>query len=722
MAFIHDRKLEKTGYQESSPYSGRIDLGCDFVMVYGIDNDMPERVKEYKKQGYVVHLMTGIAWGHYQDYLFGRWDGRSHLDEGQVQRDGSVISHGKDVPYMVPTVSFTDYLTEKLKSAVDAGVEAIHVEEPEFWDRAGYSEAFKREYLLYYREPWQPPHESADAAYRCAQLKSFLYCRAISRVSQSLKEYSLTKHGKVLRFYVPTHSLINYTTWRIVSPEGSLTDVPSVDGYIAQIWTGTSRTPNVYKGVLKERTFETAYLEYGVMQELVRGTSRRMWFLHDPIEDNPRFDWDDYRFNYLSTVTASLLHPSINDYEITPWPRRVYNGKYPSGSPDAKPIPEDYASQLNSLIQTLGDMPVNEESENKSRKRKTIRRPKVGVLISDSAMWQRTYTDDMKAADEKITDKEENVTTAFRLSDAFPDFYGLAMPLIKRGIEVRPVVAENIRRYVGYLDDYDIIVASYEFIKPSFPDINASLDTWVKEGGIVIYAGDGSDPFNSIRGWWNEGEKKYNNPAEHLFETLGVNRRHASAQKNTVDCGKGRFGYLKALPAAICIDEDLLDKYISLFTKAAILGGYDVSPKNHLMTVRGKYIAAACLDEAESHEPLVLKGLFADMYTPSTEIITEKILNPGEMTLLCDLGKLDEIAEGVSVVGTSARILSIDKTEKHISLKVRAAEGIRAYIRLKLNGRIKSSDLSYISEDIGGTVLFELQGSAMPVDINFELE
>ena len=165
MAFIHDRKLEKTGYQESAPYSGRIDLGCDFVMVYGIDNDMPERVKEYKKRGYVVHLMTGIAWGHYQDYLFGRWDGRSHLDEGQVQRDGSVISHGKDVPYMVPTVSFTDYLTEKLKAAVDAGVEAIHVEEPEFWDRAGYSEAFKREYLLHYREPWQPPHESADAAY-----------------------------------------------------------------------------------------------------------------------------------------------------------------------------------------------------------------------------------------------------------------------------------------------------------------------------------------------------------------------------------------------------------------------------------------------------------------------------------------------------------------------------------------------------------------------------
>ena len=46
---------------------------------------------------------------------------------------------------MVPTVSFSEYPTDRPKVAVDAGVEAIHVEEPEFWDKSGYSEAFKRE-------------------------------------------------------------------------------------------------------------------------------------------------------------------------------------------------------------------------------------------------------------------------------------------------------------------------------------------------------------------------------------------------------------------------------------------------------------------------------------------------------------------------------------------------------------------------------------------------
>jgi hypothetical protein len=39
----------------------------------------------------------------------------------------------------------------------------------------------------------------------------------------------------------------------IVSPESSLLGV-GADGYIAQVWTGTSRTPNVYNGVKKQRT------------------------------------------------------------------------------------------------------------------------------------------------------------------------------------------------------------------------------------------------------------------------------------------------------------------------------------------------------------------------------------------------------------------------------------------------------------------------------------
>jgi len=63
MAYIRDKAEELTGYQAGEAFRPSVDLGCDFVMVYGIDDTMPERIRQYRNQGYVIHLMTGIAWG-----------------------------------------------------------------------------------------------------------------------------------------------------------------------------------------------------------------------------------------------------------------------------------------------------------------------------------------------------------------------------------------------------------------------------------------------------------------------------------------------------------------------------------------------------------------------------------------------------------------------------------------------------------------------------------
>ncbi len=80
--------------------------------------------------------MTGIAWGEYQDYFLGKWDGKNHQDIGQVERDGKVIWHGGGVPYIVPVKSFLDYMkTAIIKKVIDAGISSIYLEEPEFWAR-----------------------------------------------------------------------------------------------------------------------------------------------------------------------------------------------------------------------------------------------------------------------------------------------------------------------------------------------------------------------------------------------------------------------------------------------------------------------------------------------------------------------------------------------------------------------------------------------------------
>ena len=735
MAYIRDRSEELTSFQQSAPYSGKDDINTDVVMVYGINDSTCDRIAEFKKHGYVIHVMVGIAWGGYTDYLYGKWDGKNHWDEAQEDRYGNKILHGKDTPYMVPTVSFADYITERLKAAVDSGAEAIHVEEPEFWDRGGYSEAFKREYTLYYREDWRAPHESEDARYRAAKLKSYLYRRTIDRVSSALKEYALTKYGRVLRFYVPTHSLLNYTQWKIVSPEGLLSDCPAVDGYIAQIWTGTSREPTPFDGVIKERTFETAYLEYGIMQELIKGTGRKMWFLHDPIEDNDIFTWENYQYNYLKTVVASLLHPKVNTYEVCPWPYRVFYRKYPTNSPDATTIPADYATLLCSVFQTLGDMPLAQADS-------TIR---TGVLLSDSALFQRDYSDsvikppDAPDADATVISDSDDLKNAFRerlfngeederllreyiRSSTFPSFYGLCLPILKYGMPVRPVSLDNIRRYTGYLDDYDVLLLSYEFMKPEYPDINNALASWVRGGGKLIYVGDGSDPYHAVRSWWNDSKNRYPTPAEHLFEMLGIDE---PKDKEVYAVGNGWAAVWYINPAKITYSEERAGEMRELFARVIGTDGGQWNRGNSITVKRGPYIASAVMDESVSDEPLTLRGLFADMFDIRYGIVTEKTIAPDENALLFDLETIE--GEALRVIGTSARVLSLCAAQDTVSLTVKGTDDVRTFTRLRVpfavtsaegqgeNGEVVKVGAEY--DPLSRTVLLSYDGTAQEMEI-----
>ncbi len=276
---------DKTSFQESAPWNSAYDIRTDIAMVYGMDSTFNERIEGYRKHGYNVQFMTGIAWGNYQDYFTGKWDGKPHEEEeGQVERNGSHIGHGKGIPYIVPTDNYITYFKTVIKKVVDAGITTIYLEEPVFWARGGYSDAFKSEWQKYYGYAWMPQHESPEATYLSSKLKYHLYFHALKEVFQYAKTYGESK-GIRVKTFVPTHSLLNYSSWSIVSPEASLAALPGMDGYIAQVWTGTSREPVFFNGIKKERVFENAFLEYGSMLSMVAPTGRKVYFLTDPIED-----------------------------------------------------------------------------------------------------------------------------------------------------------------------------------------------------------------------------------------------------------------------------------------------------------------------------------------------------------------------------------------------------------------------------------------------------
>src|SRR6202142_1783919 len=173
LAVDTNQVLERTCFQTGAPWSPKGNLGSDVAIVYGIDANLPARIATWREHGYRIHVMTGVAWGQYQDYLYGRFDGINHEDEAQTDKDGHKIGHGGDVFYMCPGTNYGKFLCVGVQRALDAGTEAIHLEEPEFWDRAGYSEGFKREWRSYYHEDWQAPDSSVDARWGGGQLKYF---------------------------------------------------------------------------------------------------------------------------------------------------------------------------------------------------------------------------------------------------------------------------------------------------------------------------------------------------------------------------------------------------------------------------------------------------------------------------------------------------------------------------------------------------------------------
>jgi hypothetical protein len=671
---------ERLTFQTHQPWSARINLNADVAMNYGIDASLPSRMETWRQHGYRTEVMTGVAWGQYQDYLDGKYDGKSHWDDAQTERDGSKILHGgsKDVPYISPGQGYGRYLTVGVKRALDAGAQAIYLEEPEFWARGGYSDGFKQEWQAYYHEPWEAPDSSVNAQYRASKLKYFLYRRALSQVFKFVKEYG-RQHGRVIPCYVPTHSLINYAHWRIVSPESSLLDV-GADGYIAQVWTGTARTPNIYEGRRRERTFETAFLEYGAMQNLVRASGRRLWYLNDPIEDNPNHNWEDYRTNWESTLTASLLQPEVWRYEIMPWPERIFNGRYPvkNVAPKAsvaqlesKPlgtglggfgrstdvervgIPKSYETELQAVITALGDMkqPPSEVKWGESPMQG------VGVLVSDTMMFQRADP----------TPSDANLGS----------FYGLALPLLKRGVPIEPVQVENAAS-PGFLKRYRLLLLTYEGQKPPTPEFHQLLAQWVRDGGALVVVDDDRDPYLKVREWWNTGSNRFPTPREQLFDQLGISKDARGIHQ----IGRGVVIFQADSPSALTYKGDGADKIRELATKAAAGIGLSWKESNALVLRRGPYVVAAGLDESvPGLNSVVLHGRFVNLFNSELPEESSVTLLPGSRVLLFDLDTVKNAQP--EIVAAACRITNEQFISDRLSFRAEGIGETNAVVRIK---------------------------------------
>ena len=648
---------EKTAFQTSGHWKPVTDIRSDVAIIYGAGDrqaregrpamTFEERVQTWRDRGYITHFMTGIAWGGYQDYFTGQWDGKTHWDEGQVTVKGDTIWHGRNVPYIVPTRNFLKYMKEvQVKRAIDAGIDAIYLEEPEFWMRAGYSDAFKREWEEYYGFPWRPQHESPENTYLSNKLKYHLYYRALDEVFTFAKAYGRSK-GMDVRCYVPTHSLVNYSSWQIVSPHASLASLPSMDGYIAQVWTGTAREPNYFNGICKERVFENAFLEYGSMESMTRPTGRKMFFLTDPIEDWAR-NWSDFKKNYQATFTAQLLYPMVDNYEVMPWPDRVYEGLYQSCDTCStkERIPEYYSTQVQIMINTLNNMPLSDHTVSGTQG--------IGVLMSNSLMFQRYPTHNQNGEVVEVFNKGSMQYQEENLADPqFSNFYGQTLPLLKRGIPVSTVHIENVS-YPDTWKNLKVLIMSYANMKPPKLEFHEYIARWVKDGGVLVYCGLDNDPYQTVMEWWNSNGNSYKAPSQHLFGLMGLESDTPRTGEYTY--GKGKVYIMREEPKEFVMNEQGDRLFVSTVQKAfetATANKEKFDVKNNYYLERGPYIIASVLDESVSGEPLTLHGVFIDLFDPTLPILEEKVIHPNEQALLYNVEQVKNRKKPAVLCGAS---------------------------------------------------------------------
>ena len=627
-------KEPHTSFQTGSGYRPELDIRTDAVIHYGCGKD---GIRSWLDKGYVVQTMYGFRTG--PDYI------KDHADEGQTMANGQILTCGPGSYYMVPTQSRIDAALDYYRQAIENGTSMAVPEEPEFFIQTGYSESFKREWQAYYGEPWQDQTTSIEARWKSSRLKSFLEYRMV----KSILEASEKQKTGVVRA-VAAHSAVSYYLWGIIYPHYEMMKLPCLQEMIAQVWTGTARSGCRYEGVVAERTFENGFLEYSALYNLMRGTGKRIWFLMDPLEDNPDRSMDDYQTNYEKTLVASLMFPDVDEFEVMPWPDRIFGR-----------VPPEFATKIMTIVTMLGDI------HNQKTSKLEMGTEGIATFVADSMAWQRG---EPHASD-------------------FDCFYGLTLPLIMKGIPVQVAQLERTQE-PKYLDPYKVLLLSYDIMKPMDAAYNEALAKWVRKGGSLVLFG-GKDAYNDLPEWWKKAG--FDSPHDHLLAKLGVSGEGAHK------VGSGTVIVVKESPGYFASSKESADQLRAVVARACEKAGIRYQERRYMKVRRGRYVAARTFDA-----PLALKGKYVDVLHPGIRFAENPVIPAEHLGVFADVGRLMADSKP-RILLTSCRLDASSETASETSLLVSGPLKTPGVIRLSTAGK-KVRSVS-VQDQSGKPVAFE---------------
>jgi hypothetical protein len=301
-------------------------------------------------------------------------------------------------------------------------------------------------------------------------------------------------------------------------------------------------------------------------------------------------------------------------------------------------------------------------------------------------------------------------------------FYGLTLPLLKQGLPLRPIQLDNLVRAPGYLNDLRVVVLSYEFMKPMTPGLHLALAQWVQRGGRLIYVGAETDPFHRARDWWNRGDTKYDSPAEHLFETLGLDRKPKTGRYS---CEKGQVIVERRHPACFSRSTSDADLYRKLVADALKATGGEFIRRNYLRMRRGPYLIAAVLDESINDTPLQISGDFVDLLDPELAVRHQVIVQPGQQVWLLDLNRVSR--QRPLLLAAAGRVETWKVEGSELTYSISSPDGIQVSTRIQLENkpsRVLVDGKPWTSVDwheASRTLLLRHAGRPAPVSVSITL-
>jgi hypothetical protein len=350
-------------------------------------------------------------------------------------------------------------------------------------------------------------------------------------------------------------------------------------------------------------------------------------------------------------------------------------------------MPRTYSTQLLVMINTLNNMPVSEN--------KTSGTQGISVLMGNSLMFQQLPTHDNGKAFEdpyfsnfyESSGMFHRYPKNYKLVDPLlSNFYGEALPFLKRGVPVNIVHLENTG-YEKAFSDTKILLMSYSNMKPPAEKAHEQLAQWVRNGGIIVYSGRDDDPFQTVKEWWNSDGKNYSCPADDLFEKLGIGR---NPKEGTYPVGKGSICIIRKDPKEYVLeangDKPLREKVEMLY--AAQPAGGKVGYKNNLYLRRGPYEIISVMGEGETADPYIIKGKLIDLFDPNLPVLSQKQVNPGEQACLYNIEEVPDPGKP-QVLASASRVYEEKMEKKSYSFVVKSPAHTTNVMRVLLPAQPK---------------------------------